>query len=65
MLDYTDSLRYISKIRNTNKQKYAFAYRNYLFGYTLEPDYHKFNICCMAAQAVRFDLNKMEVNQNG
>jgi hypothetical protein len=59
MLDCTDDLRYISHIRNKNKQAYAFKFREYLWHRIPEPDSKSFNISYMAAQAVRLELHRI------
>lgn len=60
-------LSYIKRIRNVNKQRYAMDYAIYLqenhnfevIGDINEPDYHTYNITCMAAQVVRTELYKL------
>jgi hypothetical protein len=46
---------YISRIRNTKKRQYAFAYLEFLLGKTSEPE--RGELSYMAAQAVRINLH--------
>lgn len=55
----TDGERYIRRIRNYDKRRYAWAYRDYLRAFTTAEPPRPESLSVMAAQAVRLELKSL------
>jgi len=55
-----EAARYVLHIRNKEKKRYAWAYMQYLYLGTPEPDANSYGVSGMATQAVRLALREIK-----